>query len=417
MRLLAKLFTLGVLLVLATNGARAEKDSILFSFSGTDGQGPDDAVIADASGNLYGTTEFDGGTIGCGHQGCGTAFKIASDGTFTMLHAFAGRKMHDGAIPTGGLTADESGALYGTTINGGHWNKRCGLANFEPHGCGTVFKIDPGGSETIVHAFSGSDGALPESGVIMHRGNMYGTTSIGGNGQCELGCGTVFRLTTNGKLKVLHAFTDGSDGANPQSGLIVDKAGNLYGETSTGGGAGCSGYGCGTVYRMAADGTLTVLYAFTGGTDGATPQGGLLLDNAGNLYGTTLNGGSEWGTVFRLASDGTETTLYTFKGGSDGAVPTGRLIRDKAGNLFGTTEIGGTETGCVFGAGCGTVFELAPDGTETLLHVFLGGTTDGGVPYAGLLYDRVGHLYGTTSEGGGDGCGGPGCGTVFELRR
>ncbi|HEX3663850.1 MAG TPA: choice-of-anchor tandem repeat GloVer-containing protein [Rhizomicrobium sp.] len=169
------------------------------------------------------------------------------------------------------------------------------------------------------------------------------------------------------------------------------------------------------MYKLATDGTLTVLYAFSGGTDGANPSGGLIRDNAGNLYGTTVNGGSGWGIVFRLASDGTETTLYTFKGGSDGAVPTGGLIQDKVGNLFGTTEIGGTDTGCVFGDGCGTVFELSPDGTETQLHVFKGGTTDGGIPYVGL-YERAGYLYGTTYEGGSGSCSG-GCGTVFRLKR
>ncbi|HEX4157888.1 MAG TPA: choice-of-anchor tandem repeat GloVer-containing protein [Rhizomicrobium sp.] len=415
MRLFAELVTLAVLLTLATTGASAEGDGILVSFAGTDGAAPDGPLIADASGNLYGTAESGGGSIGCNHHGCGTVFRLAPDGTLTTLHAFAGLRKHDGAIPTGRLTVDESGTLYGTTINGGDRNKHCGLENFRPRGCGTVFKINPGGSEAILYAFSGGDGALPESGVVMHKGNFYGTTYLGGNNFCGYGCGTIFQLAANGNQKVLYAFTGGSDGAYPQSGLTVDKAGNLYGEASNGGGTGCSGYGCGTVYRLATDGTLTVLYAFSGGTDGAAPSGVLIRDNAGNLYGTTLSGGSGWGVVFRLGSDGTETTLYTFKGGSDGAAPTGGLMQDKVGNLFGTTEIGGTDTGCLFDRGCGTVFELSPDGTKTQLHVFDGGTTDGGMPYVGL-YDLAGYLYGTTYEGGNGSCSG-GCGTVFKLKR
>ncbi|HEX3663851.1 MAG TPA: choice-of-anchor tandem repeat GloVer-containing protein [Rhizomicrobium sp.] len=218
MRFFAELVTFAILLAFATSVACAEEDNILISFTGMDGRAPNGQLIADASGNLYGTTETGGGSIGCGHQGCGTAFRLATDGTLTTLHAFTGAGMHDGAIPTGILTVDSSGSLFGTTINGGNSNKKCGIANFRPRGCGTVFKIGPDGSETIVHNFGGSDGALPESGVVMHKGKFYGTTYLGGNNSCEYGCGTIFQLGANGNQKILYAFTGGVMAPTPSLG-------------------------------------------------------------------------------------------------------------------------------------------------------------------------------------------------------
>jgi uncharacterized repeat protein (TIGR03803 family) len=204
----------------------------------------------------------------------------------------------------------------------------------------------------------------------------------------------------------------------------MDESGNIYGVTQNGGnvsdncGVGLA-IGCGTVFQLASDGTLTTLYTFTGG-NGSYPPAGLLMDKNSNLYGTTLSGGSSnfcglytgCGLVYELSPSGTETVLYPFNGGADGGLPEAGLIADSQGNLYGTTSVGGG-TGCG-GYGCGTVFEIAPDTTETILYAFQG-NSDGAFPVAALYLDGKGNLYGTTSSGGGTGCGGGGCGTVFEL--
>jgi len=227
-------------------------------------------------------------------------------------------------------------------------------------------------------------------------------TECGGNN----GCGTVYEITPSGTKTVLHAFQGGSDGVEPNSGVIRDRNGNLYGTSGGGnGGANCPN-GCGTVFKVAPDGTETVLYAFQAGSDGNGPVAGLLMDGTGNLYGTTIYGGGAagcpfgplgCGTVFKIAPDGTESVLYVFKGGSDGQFPEGGLIADKAGNLYGTTYDGGGPS--CHGAGCGTVFKLAPDGTETVLYAF-GKLHYGRNPTAALLAGKNGLLYGTASAGG-----------------
>jgi len=302
-------------------------ETVLHSFDGSDGAGPISRLIADKGGNLYGTAIEGGGSSKC-YGGCGTVFKIAPDGTTTVLHAFRGS---DGGNPHGDLIADSAHALYGTTEYGG------------ASGYGTIFKITRNGKESVIHSFSGgTDGALPESGLIADAsGNFYGTTSYGGgSSNCNFGCGTVFRLAPDGTVTVLHAFTGGGDGENPEADLIADAQGNLYGTTSSGGGAGCKRYGgCGTVFRLATDGTESVLYAFTGKGDGKWPLGSLIADAAGNLYGTTVEGGAKrLGTIFKLAPDGTETVLHSFTGNGDGALPSAGLIVGKGGNLFGSTE-------------------------------------------------------------------------------
>jgi len=243
---------------------------------------------------------------------------------------------------------------------------------------------------------------------------------LGGNVSCN-GCGTVFKLTpkSDGSWmeRVLYSFTGGVDGKYPEAGLIFDTAGNLYGTTIQGG-----ANDGGTIFKLTPNsngsGTESVLYSFTGGADGFEPNADLIFDLAGNLYGTTPWGGAQggFGTAFKLKqnSDGswTETVLYSFSGGVDGAIPVAALIFDVAGNLYGTTRLGGAANG--FGA----VFELTPnsDGswTESVLHSF--NHHDGAFPYAGLIFDDVGNLYGTTSEGGNLSCRrGHGCGTVFKL--
>jgi uncharacterized repeat protein (TIGR03803 family) len=327
-----------------------------------------------------------------------------------------------GAYPSSSLIFDKAGNLYGTTTDGG-----------DCYPCGTVFELTPNldGSwtESVLHSFNGSDGAYPAAGLIFDAGgNLYGTTYLGGQFLCGgSGCGVVFKLAPNQDgswtESVLHSFNN-RDGATPSSRLIFDKAGNLYGMTTDGGGA----HGVGTVFKLAPnqDGSWTesVLHSFNG-SDGASPAAGLIFDAGGNLYGTTysggqlLCGGSGCGVVFRLApnQDGswTESVLHSFNG-SDGAQPFAGLIFDAAGNLYGTTDGGGQLSLCK-GSGCGVVFRLAPnqDGswTESVLHSFNG--SDGAYPAAGLIFDAGGNLYGTTYLGGQLLCGGSGCGVVFKL--
>jgi uncharacterized repeat protein (TIGR03803 family) len=255
-----------------------------------------------------------------------------------------------------------------------------------------------------VHNFTGgSDGGGPLNGFTSDgAGNLYGTTSSGGTSNH----GVVFRLTQSGVETVLYNFKDGTDGAYPQGALVRDKAGNFYG-TTLGGGATSTG----TVFGISTKGKEEVLYSFSGGTDGASPEAGLALDAAGNLYGTTTAGGANGnGTVFKLTAPNkgakwTETVLYNFGAAPDGATPVAGVTFDKAGNLYGTTSAGGAY-------GLGTIFQLIPSAsgwTENILHEFQDGD-DGAVPFAGLISDKAGNFYGAAGEGGTGGGG-----TVFEL--
>ncbi|HEX3431728.1 MAG TPA: choice-of-anchor tandem repeat GloVer-containing protein [Rhizomicrobium sp.] len=240
------------------------------------------------------------------------------------------------------------------------------------------------------------------------------------SGKFAFACGMLALLLLPGAAgasgySVVYSFAGGSDGAGPETPLIKDTSGNLYGTTGGGGGTGCGGYGCGTVFKLAPDGTETVLYAFTGGNDGFLPIGGLVRDKAGNLFGTTEGGGNYgYGTVFVVAPDGTERLLYSFCAKSncrDGATPYAGLVAGSAHDFYGTTDYGG-DTSCA--GGCGTVFEVRLDGKEKVLHAF-GGGSDGFYPDAALYIDGAGNLYGTTLEGGSTGCIGYGCGTVFKI--
>jgi uncharacterized repeat protein (TIGR03803 family) len=285
----------------------------------------------------------------------------------------------------GALLRDDGGNFYGAASGGG------GNCN---SGCGILFRLTPDGTETVLHSFAGpyGDGAEASSPLIRDRkGNLFGTTYEGGAGNE----GTVYELTAKGKEKLLHSFVfDGTDGIGA-FGLLRDGEGNLYGTTSDGG-----AHESGTVFKLARDGTETILHAFAGPPDGEAPYlEALIADKAGNLYGTTRGGGAYGGggTVFELASDGTETVLHSFAG-SDGFEPYAGVIMDARGNIYGTTVVGGSAA--CGGNGCGTVFKLTPKGKETVLHAFTGGA-DGSQP-AGccLVLDNSGNLYGTTGSGG-----------------
>jgi uncharacterized repeat protein (TIGR03803 family) len=251
----------------------------------------------------------------------------------------------------------------------------------------------------VTHDFTnGSDGGNPLAGFVMDKaGNMYGTTSAGG----QSNAGVVFKIAANGKMSVLYTFTGGADGGSPQASLLF-KGGAVYGTASAGGAT-----GNGVVFKVSQKGVENVLYSFKGGTDGANPQASLAVDAAGNFYGTTFGGGASGnGTVFELTPKGKETVLHSF-GSGEGANPVAGVTFDKSGNLYGTTSTGGQ-------FGNGTVFQLTLQSgwAYTSLHDFAL-TTDGGVPYSGLVFDASGNIFGATTEGGISGNNGGG--TVFEL--
>lgn len=401
------------------NSAYAKGFRVLYAFKGgTDGAFSQAPLVADGNGNFYGTTVHGGGS-GCQGYGCGIAFRIASDDTETVLHRFAGGT--DGALPeTAGFLLGKDGNLYGTTGAGGG-------SGCPPYGgCGTIFRLTTDGIETILYSFTRFHNGVFPQGLIERGGTFFGTTAGGGDrdGDCQsggLGCGTVFRLDRDLRKHVLYAFKGGYDGALPHLQPLEDREGNLYATTFEGGsGSNCVFSGCGTIVKVAPDGSETVLYAFRGGADGTAPESNLIVDADGNLYGTTEYGGTGCGsygcgTAFRLAPDGTETVLYAFVGGADGSHPWGGVISDEQGNLYGITQEGGV--GCA-SHGCGTIFRLAPDGTKTVLYAFQG-TDDGALPQAALIASRK-RLYGTTTRGGQGSCDfglAIGCGTVFELSK
>jgi uncharacterized repeat protein (TIGR03803 family) len=361
-----------------------------------------------------------------------TSVQVTCVSNELVLHSFLNTP--DGSFPAANLVFDSEGNLYGTTAQGG------------VYGYGTVFKLTLNQgqwTESVIYSFcqqtpNCQDGASPYSGLVFDtQGNLYGTTL---NGGAYGGYGVVFELTPgqNGIWieTVLHSFGNGNDGMGPRGTLIFDKAGNLYGTTRGGGtGAGsgnCTDGGCGTAFELSpglnGQWTETVLYDFCSQTncpDGENPQGQLAFDPAGNLYGTTLNGGTVYpynnGTVFELTpgknGQWTETVLYSFQGSStDGSNPFAGVVVDKSGNLYGTTELG-DETPGGASSNNGTVFELvhgqSGEWTETILHIFCSDVvtcSDGSGPVAGLVFDGAGNLYGTTLNGGT-----PAYGNVFEL--
>jgi uncharacterized repeat protein (TIGR03803 family) len=400
----------------------ASQEKLIYSFNGADGASPVAGLILDAAGNLYGTTATGGA------HGCGTVFELFRDRnetwSETVLYSFACGS--DGALPEGGLVFGSAGNLYGTTLAGGALTAPICFNFFEVDGCGTVFQLtrrNGNWTKKTLHTFCAKkdtckDGTNPYASLILDKtGNLYGTTSFGG----ASGNGTVFRLARKNGMwteKILHSFNrNHGDGDWPTDPLIFDGAGKLYGTTT---GGGFDGYG--TVFELIPGTndkwTEKLLFAFDI-TDGGCPTDGLIFDAAGNLYGTSWGaltgcGGASTGNVFQLkpGKNGTwhETVLRNFNTNGAGVFPTAGLIFDAAGNLYGTTPYGGGGSDCEFG--CGVVFKLsAKDGwNEEVLHRFLDNGVDGIVPWAGLIFDAAGNLYGTTFRGGKYGNG-----TVFEI--
>jgi hypothetical protein len=436
-----------ILLVASTTVAAESKETVLHRFTGgKDGSKSQAGLISDSDGNLYGTT-FYGGTGNCNDAGeffgCGTVFEASPNSragwTETLLYSFQGSQ--DGMGPKGGVVRDSAGNLYGTTYGGG--------ASCNDGSCGTVFELTPpkqkGGkwTENILHSFQGgSDGFGPSSDLFIdQQGAIYGTTAWGGilTGSCDNllgGCGTIFRMTPNSDgtwtHAVLYSFQPVNDGQEPLGGLVMDDAGNLYGTTNQGGSYSFfCGVGCGIVFQLAppqeSGGSWkeSVLLEFSG-TDGAAPHGDLILDHDGNLYGTTSAGlnkngrGVFNGNIYRLSpprekqDKWSQSVLYLCPAYSGPGAPWAGVIRDEAGNLYGTTIAGGST---IYGA----VFKVAPPvkkgrkWTETTLHVFTYGS-DGAYPEAGLVFGPNHQVYGTTYAGADSKCSPEGydtCGLIF----
>jgi len=344
--------------------ATAQTFTILHEFTGLpDGANPQATLIQDAAGNLFGTTFTGGGAAE------GSVFKMTKAGRVSILLDFNNL---NGSFPHSSLLMDSAGNLFGTADEG-------------PGGAGVLFRVAKNGGAQIFHAFQGGEGseaAVPAGGVIADAaGNFFGATVLGG-----LGFGTVYQVDATGKLKALHKFLGRPDGAGPQGPLVQDADGNLYGAAVEGGTK-----NKGTIFKLAKNGTLTVLHNFTGVRDGGAPQGGLLMDSAGNLFGSAFTGGDSGnGTLFEITKAGKFVRLYSFTGGTDGINPNGGLIQDPDGNLYGTAQVGGAQ-------GLGTVFKLSRAHTLTVLHTFTGGR-DGATPFAGLLRDSVGNLFGTAEQ-------------------
>lgn len=415
-------FTFAVVISIAmTPSSLAQTFQVIHRFTGgSDGGWPRAGLTMDGAGNLYGTAYEGGNTNGVcslyGRGGCGTVFRLSRNGddwTFLRLYAFRGNldPLRDGLGPESSVVLGPGGLLYGTTEQGGG-------------GYGTVFSLRSPSipsrtnswDETVIHRFIGLDGCCPRFGSVVFDdgGTLYLSTVTGGKYEA----GTVVKLTRSsaGWIPiVLHTF-HGGDGYYAAGGVILDKAGNLYGTTDRGG-----AHGKGTIFQVTPTDvgwTENVLYSFTGFADGEWPDYGLTFDEFGNLYGTTgwgynPDGSGTGGTVFMLApSDGawTFTVLHTFNG-PEGYYPSGGVIYDGNGSFYGTTGGGGAY-------GAGTVYKLrhTREGWVcTSIHDFTGGP-DGAHPSNSLLLDAKGNLYGTTYFGGNGTCSwGMGCGIAFKI--
>jgi uncharacterized repeat protein (TIGR03803 family) len=407
-------------LAIAAQPAQAQTFKVLHTFHGKDGANPSGQFLWDKDGNLISIT-VNGGTGDCSpHAGCGTVFDMNTSGKIVWSYSL--KNFSEGFEPDEGLYQDAAGNLYGTTNFGG-------IVCDEGYtlGCGIVFKLDTALKETVLHRFRGPfngyhDGYYGEGFLVADQAaNLYGSTEYGGTGDNG---GIVFRISPAGKETIVYNFPGppcGPEGGGPASPLILrpgDK--RLYGGACGGG-----TYGQGTAFRMTTSGELTVLYDFTGG--GGPSNSGLFTPYGGSLYGASGYGGNGncgtggCGTVFELSPNGgswTEKTLYVFcqvGACKDGEFPDSTLVIDSAGNIYGTTDFGGDDPQCYNGGSCGVVYKLDPSGNETVLHSFSG--SDGAFP-VGVVMDSKGNLYGATGQGGDLKClgsNGHGCGVVFEI--
>jgi uncharacterized repeat protein (TIGR03803 family) len=391
-----------LLLLFVTSAWSRTQEKVLYRFAGgSDGNGPG-GLIMDAAGNLYGSA---GGGVGTCTGGCGVIFELSpnSNGrwTETVLYTFQGPGDGDGPSD---LVMDSSGNLYGTTYLGGD------LGCNPTYGCGTVFKLSPnsggGWTKTVLYSFmDGDDGALPLAGLTFDgAGILYGTTVLGGSN----GSGTVFELSQNSDgtwtETVLHSF---EDEGTAYAGVTVDNAGNLYGTTM----ADCS---WAQVYKLTKSG---VVWTESRIGYGYCLVAGVVLDKKGNLYGSDYCSepsdiGCGYGAVFILTKSGStyDETYIKIPASQDGVNPQASVLLGPAGNFYGTTFLGGGHGGCY--DGCGVVFEFKQSGKgwkETVLHNFGAGHSGGAEPAAGVIRDKAGNLYGTTAYGG------LGFGTLYEI--
>jgi uncharacterized repeat protein (TIGR03803 family) len=389
----------------------------------TEGAGPWSAPVWGADGDLYGVTEL-GGDLSCAYisssPGCGTIYKSDTSGSnVTTLHSFVGT---DGAYPYASLTAAAGGVYYGTTQYGGTNTSECWVGGTTtPAGCGSVFSYSAtAGFRSLLSfgPFNSSLGVGPLAPLVQTNGTLYGETPVGGNTSCTgavgtgpgSGCGSIFSVDSSNTPSALHTFS-GSEGAYPRGGLLLRSDGYLYGTTEGGGTLTCSSYaslGCGTVFQMNLSGTFfKTLRAFKE-TDGADPRSPLILGSDGNMYGTTVfggstacSGGAQWqgcGTVFKIDAAGNFMSMHSFSG-PDGAYPTA-IMQASDGYFYGTTE-GGGGASCTgqYGPGCGTVFRMDSAGNVTVLYSFTG-QSDGSLPASGVVQGTDGNLYGTAVNGG-----------------
>jgi len=439
--------------MLVASASAEWKEQVLYSFQGgaNDGAYPAGGVVFDKAGNLFGATTV-WGPDNCFPiaNECGLVFELSPPAkkgdpwTETILYQFKGKGANDASSPSGGVILDSAGNVYGVTAYGGTGD--CVLLGTNA-GCGVAYKLSPPAkkgdpwTETLLYSFkSGSDGYFPWGTLTFDaKGNLYGATQFGGGkgNSCNEfyggNCGTVFELSPP-KQKggqwtemVLYSYASGTDGANPNGGLVLDRKGAIYGTTYGGGNENgeCGAAGCGTVFKLARTRgknglwNETILHRFKG-LDGGEPAAGLVFHGANTLYGTTKGGGGgnyPSGTVFKVAHNPnrswTEKVLYTFQHGDDGAFPLANVIFDARGNLFGVASEGGKNL-------AGTLFRMKPPTGRTsdwgfsILYSFNRGQ-DAGAPSASLVPDKAFNLYSTTPVGGTGICGNGGCGTVFTV--
>jgi uncharacterized repeat protein (TIGR03803 family) len=373
-------------IVLSVN---AESQQVLHEFGGgTDGRGPSGTLAL--HGSLYGTTSGAG-------NGYGTVYKLTLKGKIKTIYKFNGQP--DGAYP-GGVTSDKKGNLYGTTYSGGDNN------------WGTIYEISTNGVERILHSFGGNDGCAPRGNLFLDSaGNLYGTNEYGGSaGGCpyDQASGTVFKLSPDGTFTVLHNFTGSPDGADPTSGVVLDKQGNIYGTTSVGGDTLQSGEG--VAYKITPSQQYAIIHTFGPPPDATVPGGSLVIDKKGILWGISNGGGAyHQGTVYKIDSKtNIEAVFYSFNAAPDGNAPyAASPALDKAGNIYGSTLFGGDY-------GFGTIFRVAPDGSETTLLDF-DGQAEGAYPeFSGVTLDAKGNIY-AVGTFGGDKTGWNGDGTVVKV--